>query len=128
MSDFIFQCVPERYRLSDLESPPDTPECWQATRYRREMRPKDGVYFYMSGPAAGIYGCGRIIAPPDEQTMSVRVKWTHLYPSRIARNELQALLGNNLLFTVRVGTNFLLSPAESTALRNLLRGKGLRVA
>ena len=127
MSDFIFQCKPTRYDLSKLQATPDRTEHWQATRYRRDMTPDDSVFFYMSGGNAGIYGCGRIVGPPDDQKESVPVKWSYLYPSIITRAELQAFLSENLLFTVRVGTNFLLSPTESQALRQLAKSKGFPV-
>jgi len=127
MSDFLFQCVPDRYDLSKLKVPPARPETWQATRYRRNMRPDDGVFFYMTGSAAGIYGYGHIIALPDEEEMSVRVKWAGLYPSPIPRKELESLMGENILFSVRVGTNFLLSHEESVSVRNFITSQKLQV-
>lgn len=128
MSDFIFQSVPRRYNLSALARSATLPadgQRWKATRYRRQMRPNDGVFFYMSGRNAGIYGCGRIMALPDEDTRTVPVKWKALYQTPISRRSLQPLLSQNLLFTVRVGTNFLLSPKESSAVRRLVASKGL---
>jgi hypothetical protein len=127
MSDFIFQCVPKRYDLSVLRSPPERPQTWQATRFRGHMRPGDGVFLYMSGDKAGIYGCGCIVAPADAETMAVLVQWTALYPIAISRSELERILSHNLLFTVRVGTNFLLSPEEASALRSLISSRGLAV-
>ena len=127
MLDFIFHCAPQRYDLSVLQQMPNHPERWQATRFRREMHPRDGVYFYMSGQKAGIYGCGRISASPDEETRSVSVQWLSLYPAPVTKSELEPLLSENLLFTVRVGTNFLLSAKESADLRALISSKKLLV-
>jgi hypothetical protein len=126
MSDFIFQSVPERYDLSNLKRPPERLQRWQATRYRRVMRPGDAVYFYMSGAKAGIYGYGYIDSLDESDVdPSVSVRWTALYPSRISRTDLELILGQNLLFTVRVGTNFLLSREESSSLRMLISSRGL---
>jgi hypothetical protein len=81
----------------------------------------------MSGDKAGIYGCGHIVAPPEEDAMAVLVQWIALYPGAIKRSELEPILIHNLLFTVRVGTNFLLSSEEASALRNLTSSRGLAV-
>lgn len=127
MSDFIFQSEPDQYDLSTHPEPPRYAQRWKATRYRQVMQVDDGVFFYLSGSKAGIYGCGRISNPPDEETRTVLVQWTDLYPSPIPRDDLKDILSQNPLFTVRQGTNFLLSPEESANLRELVRSKGLPV-
>ncbi len=128
MTSFIFHCVPQQYNLSALAKSgkiPTSTQLWKATRYRHEMKPTDGVFFYMSGNQAGIYGCGQIVALPNNKARNVQVNWIALYPKPISRAALQPILKDNLLFTVKVGTNFLLSPQERADLDNLAKKRGL---
>ena len=130
MSNFIFQSVPQQYNLKALAESGDLPpraESWKATRYRDIMDTNDGVFFYMSGKEAGIYGCGFIVDPPTETTKRVLIKWIALYQPPILRRDLEPILKENLLFTVKVGTNFRLSYEENSKLRRLVQSRGFKV-
>jgi hypothetical protein len=130
MSNFIFQSVPQQYNLKALAKSGDLParvQSWKATRYRDIMDANDGVFFYMSGKQAGIYGCGHIVDPPTKTTKRVLVKWIALYHPPILRHDLEPILKENLLFTVKVGTNFRLSYEENSKLRRLVQSRGFKV-
>jgi len=128
---FIFQAIPERYDLRErLEEGKRV--AWVASRYMDQMKVGEVVYFWLAGNIShrGLYGWGKISgAPvPDEASgYRVEVQYRRNFlahePRRHIPSETVAadpVLGGHLLFRMPIGTNFLLTDQEDTALRNLI--------
>jgi hypothetical protein len=131
MNVFIFQSVPERYDLRTKlrQHEKDT---WYASRYRKDMRPGDFVFFWMGGDESfrGLYGWGRIHSYPytragwDTHGVDViyEVRFEKVIFARLIRND--STLARMLIFRAPQATNFLLSSEESTKLVRLLADLG----
>lgn len=131
MSSFIFQSVIERYDLSQ-NLIPGSQDTWYATRYRRDMKPGDIVFFWQAGPASvrGVYGWGKLISTPYEKpdwdSHGVDVEYMHrlsepLLATSIAKSK---SLEHLLILRAPQATNFLLEKSEFDALSIMIEGLG----
>jgi hypothetical protein len=132
---FIFQGMPDRYDLRRRLKKGHT-VAWVASRYRREMKKGDTVYFWRGGDRKyrGIYGWGSIVddAPSlDNQGIyRVRVEYrknflNHDPPIFISSDEIakQSSLQDLLILRVPIGTNFLLTEIQEQTIRSLIARK-----
>jgi hypothetical protein len=121
MSSFIFQATTERHDLRFWPSVGQTVD-WRAQRYRSLMRPEELVFFWRAGEAEfrGIHGWGHLDSLPYEQDgqFRVKVRFEHRLAPHISAAQLQSdsTLRDLQIFSVRVGSNFLLEPTELEAL------------
>ena len=124
MSSFIFQATagggldPELEH--DLSSWPQVDQIveWKAQRYRSKMKPGDLAFFWQAGASEvrGIHGWGHVDSPPADEGKGYRVKVRfecRLVPHlSAAKLEKVRELRTRDIFTVRVGSNFLLESEE----------------
>src|SRR5262249_31905166 len=95
---------------------------WRAQRYRSLMRQGELVFFWRAGDAEfrGIHGWGHLDSPPYEQDgrYRVKVRFEHRFVPHISAARLPSdpILRDLQIFSVRVGSNFLLEPTEVEAI------------
>lgn len=128
---WLFQARPDRFDLNEAirEGAEDR---WEANQFTGEMRTGDVVYFYQSGPEAGLYGWGVLQSTPyadegrpDQLWVDVRYRYSFL-EKPIPRDEFasQPAWKAHRIFTVRAGTNFRVAPQQANALNELIRAYG----
>ncbi|MFM0351412.1 EVE domain-containing protein [Paraburkholderia sp. RL17-347-BIC-D] len=128
---FLFQSVVERYDLRE-KLVPGVQDTWYATRYRREMRPGDFVFFWLAGNQGvrGVYGWGKLTTDPyqkpewDSYGVDVQYEVSFSKPILAASLEEDNILRGMLIFRAPQATNFLLSRAEAESLIKLVRKRG----
>jgi hypothetical protein len=67
MKTWLFQANPKRYNVRSALlhfRSIHRPITWLVNRYRKEVQPGDEVYFWESGPEAGLVGWGTVGTPP----------------------------------------------------------------
>ena len=125
MTAFLFQATADHYPLGVTPSPGST-IWWRAQRYRSLMRPGILVFFWQAGGEAvrGLHGWGRVISEPYRHGDDFRVDVSfdcrikpHV-PASVIRSE--PILRDHPIFTVRVGSNFLLDENEVMAITALI--------
>jgi hypothetical protein len=128
---FIFQAVPSRYDLR-TELVPGRRVCWLASRYLEQMAQGEIVYFWLAGEPAvrGVYGWGVIsgLAPQAvDGEYRIQVEYARNFLDRLPPQHIPVhlvakdpVLKDLLILRLPVGTNFLLSPGEDTAMRALI--------
>ena len=129
MRHWIFQAIPERYDLrKHLEN--GGSETWYATRYVSQMKPNDIVWFWLGGvprKERGIYAWGHLTSEAyikktwDSHGVDVHVDHVLPHPITVDAFASHKVIGNMLILRMAIGTNFLLSHEESTALVKLCR-------
>lgn len=128
MNYWIFQSTYDFFDLRDkkkLFSGQDG--YWRATSYRSKMKIGDFIYFWMAGPSdiRGIYGWGHLTTLPYKESGKYRVdlkvdyRLTAFLPAtKIKTVEKLAMM---TIFTVRVGSNFLISRFEAQLISDQLK-------
>jgi len=125
MIAFLFQATDDHYDFRTRPAP-GAIIWWRAQRYRSLMRPGGLVFFWQAGQETvrGLHGWGRLVSEPYRQADDFRVDvrfdcriQPHI-PASVIRAE--PILHNHPIFTVRVGSNFLLSDDELEALTTLI--------
>jgi len=129
---FIFQAVPKRYDLR-TRMKPGLRVSWLASRYRKQMKKGDIVYFWLGGDPSerGLYGWGIISAdaPKLYEGRGYRIEIEYRCnfldrkpPKHVSSEDIRKdpFLNNHLIFRMPVGTNFLLSDEEDQALRAII--------
>lgn len=127
---WIFQAVPKRYDLR-TELKANETEKWLVTRYGRQMRRGDAVYFWLAGKKSirGIYGWGHLVGSETEYRPDwgdgIDVKCEQVFPEHISAEDVQAgaQMSQHLLFRMAVGTNFELTDAQNRELKSLIVGR-----
>lgn len=122
---WIFQAVPERYDLRDVDVFNENKiVTWYATRYRPRMQKGDVVFLWLGGPPdiRGIYGWGKLVSTPylkpQLDSYGVDVKYEKRFKNPILVELIKAdpLLQNLLILRAPQATNFLLSESEARAI------------
>ena len=124
---YIFQAKPERYDLRTRLAV-GKEVGWIASRYRDQMKTGDIVYYWSAGDRdiRGLYGWGTINSESafvdSRGTYRVLVSCKKIFPSHINYSVLieDPILGDMQLLRSPMGTNFLLTRAESEALYALI--------
>ena len=127
---FIFQSKPSIYPLK-TKLKVDLEVGWIASRYRDYMKLGEIVYYWSAGnrDERGIYGWGEITSTGafiDSKGISrVAVTCRMIFPKHI---NISLLLKNPALKDLQIirsamGTNFLLTKEEKTAINNLIQGQ-----
>jgi len=130
MNTWIFQSVPERYDLREINNiKPGEIVTWYATRYRNEMTPGDIVYFWMGGEESirGIYGSGVLTSPAYVKRnwdshgvdVEIRARFKEPIPARVVKADLT--LRGLLILRQPQATNFLLNTEEGEALSKIVK-------
>src|SRR5262249_34657303 len=125
MSSFIFQATTERHDLSSWPAVGQTVD-WRAQRYRSLMQPEDLVFFWRAGEAElrGIHGWGHLDSRPYEQDgrYRIKVRFEHRLVPHIPAARLQSdpMLRDLQLFSIKVGSNFLLEPEQVEAILHII--------
>jgi|GEM_PF-1904050 len=124
---WIFQANPERFDLLGVLKP-GAEIAWSVNQNRSDVTVGDKVYYWMSGPNAGIYGVGRVTAPPTKnldtfgewgvQTQVERV-FLKNYVSKEKYVELPVLAESRIIRQPHM-TNFRLSSDEAIAVEALI--------
>jgi hypothetical protein len=136
---WLFQAVPDRWDLvKNLETwAVGEEEKWNATRYRREMRPADVVALWSGGADAGLYAVAELtgvpfedsspawMQPTEEQTTwRVPLRLTRALEVPLLKTELKEhpVLQNMQILKMAQGTNFQVTEPEWNALAALIEG------
>lgn len=132
---FIFQAIPDRYDLR-TELREGKSAAWVASRYRNQMSRGDIVYLWQGGDikSRGIYGWGVISSDDPKQDVEGTYRIAVTYKKCFLDNEPPLFLGledihsksslsNMLIMRMPIGTNFILTPEEDAALRQLIVSK-----
>lgn len=128
-TSWIFQGVPSRYDVADKEKVNDgLEETWLVTRYRKEIKIGDIVYFWRSGDEdkRGIYAWGKVITNPEEYSQwgwGVTIRYVKRLPQHINAAVLKrdSDFSNHLLYRMPTGTNFSLSDKEAKAINRAIQ-------
>lgn len=125
MTAFLFQASDTNYPL--WERPAEgTTIWWRAQRYRSLMLPGSLVFLWQAGADSvrGLHGWGHLVSRPyratDDYRVDVRFErriQPHI-PAAVIRSE--PVLRDHPVFTVRVGSNFLIDDDELAALSALI--------
>ncbi len=62
---WIFQTSPKWFRFIDKLRFGNNRDTWRVMRFRKEVKTGDIVFFWMAGPAAGIYAIGEVLSYPQ---------------------------------------------------------------
>jgi len=127
MNYWIFQSTHDFFDLRDegnLSTGQDGH--WRATSYRSKMKIGDLIFFWMAGPSEirGIYGWGHLTSLPYKESGKYRVdlkvdrRLTTFLPATTIK--LVEKLATMTIFTVRAGSNFLISQDEARLIADLL--------
>jgi len=129
---FIFQAKPSVYDLRERLSV-DKDVGWLASRYYKEMKPGDIVFFWLAGDKKqrGLYGWGEIspkgVFKDSKDLYRVAVSYKKSFnemdpPSHISYKEFQKdpVLKDLTLLHMAIGTNFILSKEEYNAINELI--------
>ncbi|MCC6178374.1 MAG: EVE domain-containing protein, partial [Chloroflexi bacterium] len=137
---WIFQGDPNQF---DIEAAVrELPQIfWGVRQHGDKIRAGDRVYFWISGPDAGIVAVGTILADPGDREPAEaeqrfyrdtdRFQGTHrqvpvriddVLPERIRRTELREhqVLRNLTILQLAQGTNFIVRPDQAAALQALI--------
>jgi HJR/Mrr/RecB family endonuclease len=128
--DWIFQCNPKLFDLaSALESSVRSNDWWAVNQNRQLVSPGDRVFFWQTGPSAGMLAIGRVTSPVYVRQPSsfgrycVDIDFDYKIAPPLSRAE---ALGNETLknfavFKGQQGTNFVIKdPAIGAELDRLL--------
>ena len=125
MTAFLFQATDDNYPFRERPEPGST-IWWRAQRYRSLMRPGSLVFFWQAGNEAvrGLHRWGQLVSEPYKRADDFRVDvrfdrriQPHV-PASVIRSD--PVLRDHPIFTVRVGSNFLLDANEVAALTALI--------
>ena len=121
MTTWMFQCNPKRYDLLAAAEKGFSDQ-WSMNQHREAVAVGDRIYFFISGPAAGIYVVAQVVSPvyeskePDEfGKYKVDVEYTAFVDPYIPRSILtdaatEPILAAYVPFKGQQQTNFLLPP------------------
>lgn len=124
---YIFQAKPGIYDLAErLKEGKEVG--WLASRYMNKFTQSDLVYYWSAGEKdrRGIYGWGEITSDgsfiDSSGTYRVAVTCRKVFPRHLNVSKIRSYPGLKTLYILRsaMGTNFLLTDEESTALRSLI--------
>ncbi len=132
---WIFQGMPERYDLAKKLIPQES-ESWPLTRYYGQVKQGDIVYFWRGGRQAGLYGWGKVSAPPYQETVEdakdtewqVNVTYQKRFSKPIPKNDLLASnqsvkLAGLLILRAPQGTSFKVTTHEAINLNQLIHDR-----
>ena len=142
MTDWLFQCNPNYYRLRDRLADPNPALTWRVQRYAKEIAEGDTVFVWSSRPDPGLYAVLRVDAAPEEMVepqserryhtepshaepeLMVRATITDRFPA-IPEFEVAAFPGLEGLpvFAFRNATNYKLSDDQAEALERLIKAR-----
>ncbi len=141
MAFWIFKCNPERYRLDDRLTHPDTKITWTVSQFRDDIRPGDTVFLWVTGKERGIRAVMRVDEAPrmmaemeseqaywvDRDTqVQMRVLGTLTHRDvNLAHTELRDVPGLEELSVFKgfqQATNFSVTPAQGAILLRLVEG------
>ena len=131
MTDWMFQANPKRYDLV-AEAAKRFSDDWSMNQHRDKVGVGDRIFFFLSGPKAGIYVIGRVVSPVYEATVpddfgrwKVDVEYEALVEPPILRPELMddPTLATYRPFAGLLRTNFAMDPAIGDRLDELLAGR-----
>ena len=120
MIGFLFQATAANYERARPE--PGKTVWWRAQRYRSLMHPGSLVFFWVAGEDTirGLHGWGRLASEPYKKDADflVDVRFERHIEPHIGASAIRGdkVLADHPIFTVRVGSNFLLDDAELRAL------------
>ncbi len=126
---WVFQGNPDLWDFDEMlsrETPFD--EDWTVSRYRDEMEVGDPVFVWMSGEKAGIYALARISSEPHEVEDDEFGDWkagltvAKVLSTPLLRTTLKADPRTAEMSVIKQpqGSNFRLTPAEDSAVREML--------
>jgi len=132
---WIFSSNPEKYDLlAEIEAGEvrlGAEDSWQANQRRRDMRPGDIVYHWVTGAQAGIYAISRIVSEPyaaefpnwPDHRWWVNLRYDRVLSHPLLKADLEAHPALKDLAILRVPrqTNYLLTPKQARALQLLVR-------
>ena len=137
MTAWMFQCNPQRYSLLAAAETGSVDQ-WSMKQHRETVAVGDRVYFFISGPAAGIYVVAQVVSPvyevaePDEfGRYKVDVEYESLVEPYLPRHVLtdtatEPILASHVPFKGQQQTNFILPPEVAERL-DALTAPRLRV-
>jgi len=129
-NNWIFQANPSVW---DLDTALDKlgKDSWTATRYKKEMKAGDKIYFWKSGSEAGLYGIGTIIGSQNNSEKAKRDKVDVIYNEKLKAPITREAFSNNpilkesLIITAPQGSNFRLSSEEAQEIEKLIISQNL---
>lgn len=142
---WVFQANPSVFDVeSAARNLPSVP--WRVKRFRGDVKPGDKVFFWVSGPEAGIVAVGTVLdmpvsrplmhnerdfvrdperLPPDASEDRVLASYDSLVEPRLRRSEVADTPGLEELSILRQaqGAVFSVTPEEEAALDRLIQGR-----
>ena len=131
MTDWMFQANPKRYDLVAAAAKRFSDE-WSMNQHRDKVSVGDRIFFFLSGPQAGIYAIGRVVSPVYEAAVAdefgrwkVDVEYEAFVDPPALRAELvqDSTLASYRPFAGLLATNFVMDSAISGRLDELLSGR-----
>jgi len=130
--NWIYQARPDQYDIREhLRVGEEVP--WRATRFAKDMRDGDGVFFWLAGTPdiRGVYARGHVTGPvyKDEQgAPRIPVKVDAILDDHVTVKTISEspTLKNLDILRIPIGTNFKLKDTEAEGIKLLFSSKQIK--